>query len=652
MIIAGKYEVIGELGRGGMGLVYQARHTTLGATYAVKTVPAHIAAEPEYLLRFQQEAQVMAALRHPNIVRVVDIGEDQGTHYLVMECVEGESLRQLLAASPTLPLGDVVRIGLDVAAALGHAHSHVPPIVHRDIKPSNILVDGNSGRALVTDFGIAKLLGSDVLRTKTGMVIGTVKYCSPEQLDGSAIDPRVDVFALGLVLCEMVAGRHPLEGLDEKQLLARALDRGTEYPLQLPGTTPADLRRLIERATAKDRARRHPTMGALHEALADVQRSLSTRTLSVTSLRDTRRSAARMALPAAGVAVLIGTVFFAGFRMERAGYFGSPAATDRLQVDDDTAPAIPSAPRAIGVMEFASVTPDPSLGWMRDVIRDNLSSRLSGASNCKVFSKEFLDFKAQGLLKSGAYSDLRAATMRVAEELGVTKAIFGRYRTEGSRLVIEAHVVDMQTGLQEPVDAVQGEMDGFTDLQGQLARKLMVRLDVKPPVESVGSTAGIDDYKLLLDAEGAQPIPADVGPKDRVSGWATHAWRLAGLLRYLDAAPAAAEDMDIRDAILATIEKYRRAYQEKDLGLLAEVYGSLSPEQSRAASQYFANAQNLVVTIDDVDVAIDGDRAAVSYTRHDRFNDVKTGDRQALQVRLTKMLVRGETGWTIAPSAK
>jgi serine/threonine protein kinase len=117
-----------------------------------------------------------------------------------------------------LPVEHVVRIALDVGAALRHAHEHVPSVIHRDVKPSNILIEHGTGRAMVTDFGIAKLVGSEVLRTRTGAVIGTVKYCAPEQLEGADIDARVDVFALGLVMCEMLTGRHPLDGLDEAQL--------------------------------------------------------------------------------------------------------------------------------------------------------------------------------------------------------------------------------------------------------------------------------------------------------------------------------------------------------------------------------------------------------------------------------------------------
>jgi TolB-like protein/ketosteroid isomerase-like protein len=308
-------------------------------------------------------------------------------------------------------------------------------------------------------------------------------------------------------------------------------------------------------------------------------------------------------------------------------------------------------------MEFAALNSDPSVQWMRDIIRDNLSSQLSTATDCKVFSKEFIDFKAQGLVKKGSYPDLRSATMKVAEELGVTKLIFGRYRANGNELYIDAHLVDMKTGVQEPADHVQGEVGRFAELQGQLANKIMARLDVRPASVAMGEGADIDGYRMLLDAEGAAgTVKGEAEPKPKKDSSADRRQSLLNqMYGYLGVSPACAAEVDEdkpRAAILETLEKYRRAYAEKDLRLLAQVYASLSPEQSTAAVQYFATAADLVVTIEDVDIAIDGDRAVVSYTRHDKFQDVKTGKAQNLQVRLTKMLVQGEQGWVIAQAAK
>jgi TolB-like protein len=325
--------------------------------------------------------------------------------------------------------------------------------------------------------------------------------------------------------------------------------------------------------------------------------------------------------------------------------------------------------KTLGVMEFVAMTERPETVWMANVIRDNLSSQLSNAQNCKVFSKEFIDFKAQGLVRQGMYADVRKAAIDAADQLGVGNAIFGRYNEESDVLYIEAYVVDMKTGVRRPADHVQGPSSRFSDLQGQLASKIMVRLGLAPlaVADSTGQgteadrNATLDGYKLLLDAEGgakgvAKPASGAAPEMDPISRRDSRKpWTDRGG-SWLVGEASAAEDQataDARVAILRTIETYRRAYEEKDLKLLADVYGPLSPEQADAATKYFANAEGLQVAIDDVDVAVDGSRAAVSYTRRDKFKDAKTGEERVLQVRLTKLLAQQDTGsWRIQQAVK
>jgi serine/threonine-protein kinase len=161
MVISRKYEVIGQLGQGGMGVVYKVRHTALDTTLALKVLPRDLMENPEMVTRFYREARVMARLRHPNIVRVLDIERDEALnfHYFVMEYIQGKTLRQYIQENGPLPLADVLEIGRQVAKALVYAHAHAPPIIHRDIKPANIMIEDGSARVVVMDFGIAKELG-------------------------------------------------------------------------------------------------------------------------------------------------------------------------------------------------------------------------------------------------------------------------------------------------------------------------------------------------------------------------------------------------------------------------------------------------------------------------------------------------------------
>jgi eukaryotic-like serine/threonine-protein kinase len=204
----GALELEEEIGRGGMGRVFRARHVRLDRAVAVKFLAREVASSPEAQARFAREARALALLDHPNIVRVHDFGEEEGERFLVMELVEGRSLAELLPLSPA----EAVRVALRVCEALAYAHAR--GVVHRDIKPANILVDG-AGRVKVTDFGIARIVRQEGPRdtlTAAHVVVGTPEYMAPEALAGAPPEPRMDVYAVGVLLHEMVTGRPPVPG--------------------------------------------------------------------------------------------------------------------------------------------------------------------------------------------------------------------------------------------------------------------------------------------------------------------------------------------------------------------------------------------------------------------------------------------------------
>ena len=275
MIIAGKYEVTGELGRGGMGVVYQVRHRELGAVFALKTLRATLTEETEAVGRFYHEAWIIAQLRHPNIVKVFDVGRDGDRHYFVMEYVQGRSLREILDREGPLSLSRVLAISQQVGQALAYAHACQPCIVHRDIKPQNILIEDDTGRVVVMDFGIAKLLGTQQVQyTANGVFIGTLTYGAPEQIRSDlTVDGRADIFSLGLVMYEMITGHGLFSGLTQQEIIARQLHGSKNHVLNLPSQVPAALHKLVAKAVAKDQDRRFATAGELLDALAKVRES-------------------------------------------------------------------------------------------------------------------------------------------------------------------------------------------------------------------------------------------------------------------------------------------------------------------------------------------------------------------------------------------
>src|SRR5215475_2076738 len=275
----GVYRLIKELGRGGMGTVYLAYDTRLGRQAALKLLPAHLVNNSERVRRFQREARTVSALNHPNIITIYDFGQEDGRYYIVSEFVEGRTLRNLVG-SRDVALNQILDLAVQVASALEAAHA--AGIVHRDIKPENIMLRPD-GYAKVLDFGLAKLTepesGGDEARTdvsgmssdfetRTGMVLGTVNYMSPEQARGQKVDGRSDLFSLGVVFYELITGHRPFGGKTWHHTIVAITD--AEPPPIASDTqgAPAALQEIINRALSKNREQRYQTARAL---LADLE---------------------------------------------------------------------------------------------------------------------------------------------------------------------------------------------------------------------------------------------------------------------------------------------------------------------------------------------------------------------------------------------
>jgi eukaryotic-like serine/threonine-protein kinase len=263
-LIADRFELEELVGTGGMSSVFRARDRQLDRRVAIKILHEHYAEDPEYLERFRREARAVAKLSHPNIVTVIDRGDDDGRQYIVFEHVEGENLKELVVRSGRLPVRQALELALAVADGLAFAHDR--GLVHRDVKPQNVLLS-REGEVKVTDFGIARSLHVDHGVTQTGTVLGTGEYLAPEQASGTPVSPATDVYSLGVVLWELLAGDVPFTG---DNFVAVALRHVNEPPPSLrqrrPDVSPR-LEAAIERALAKDPARRFPSMTAFAKEL-------------------------------------------------------------------------------------------------------------------------------------------------------------------------------------------------------------------------------------------------------------------------------------------------------------------------------------------------------------------------------------------------
>jgi len=265
----GKYEIVEELGRGAMGIVYKALDPFIGRLVALKTVTPGLLTDPDLLKRFYREAQSAGRLQHPNIVVIHDLGESNGLPYIAMELVDGESLQRIIARHAPMPLAQKLRIMIQLCRGLGYAHQH--GVVHRDVKPANILVKSD-GTVKVVDFGIVHL--ADTGMTSSGMVLGTVSYMSPEQLRGEHVDARSDIFSVGIVLYELVTYQKPFEG---PNITAVMLKIASEDPAPLaslvPGIPPA-LEEVARKCLRKDREERFQNLEDLAFELEPLAREL------------------------------------------------------------------------------------------------------------------------------------------------------------------------------------------------------------------------------------------------------------------------------------------------------------------------------------------------------------------------------------------
>ncbi len=345
-VLSGRYRLESKLGSGGMSTVYLATDETLEREVAVKLLHAEISDQPDQIERFRREARSVAQLSHPNIVSVIDAGEDGGHPYIVFEYIEGETLKQRIEEMERLPLDEAVAYTIEVGRGLAVAHAR--SLVHRDVKPQNVLIDPE-GRAKVTDFGIARSLEKDGL-TATGRVLGTTDYVAPEQAMGQPIDPRSDVYSLGVLLYEMLTGDVPFHAETQVGVAMKHVNEPLPDVQRRRPDVSAALAAVVESATAKDPDKRYAGMapmlrdleGALEVEVARAGRSTGEVTTVLDSVpRKRRRILTRRGVSWAGIllvlagaaaAVLLGV--FAGDDQHGGGGEGGPTVTQPVGATD------------------------------------------------------------------------------------------------------------------------------------------------------------------------------------------------------------------------------------------------------------------------------------------------------------------------------
>jgi serine/threonine protein kinase/TolB-like protein/Tfp pilus assembly protein PilF len=472
------YQIAGKLGEGGMGEVYVAEDKELGRKVALKVLAPRTAGDPQALSRFRREARALASLNHPGIVTIYSVEQDEDTHFLTMELVEGHPLARALPSSG-LEIDELLRIAIPLAGALGAAHAK--GVTHRDLKPANVMLT-EEGKVKVLDFGLAKLRPgvatttaasateeiTKALRTGPGTIVGTLAYMSPEQIQGADLDHRTDVFSLGVILYEMATGVRPFAGDSSATLMASILKERPPPVTELKRGLPARLAKVIQRCLEKDPAQRFPSGEAVREALEAVE---ATRRPRVWRLPPAG-SASRRRIVTAGLAVFVlvvlGLADFFGRVSER-----SPAAG---------APEI----EALAVLPLANLSADPEQEYLVDGMTEALITELSKIGALKVISRT----------SAMRYKGTDKSLPEIASELDVDAVVEGSVLEADGRVRITAQLVHAESDRHLWAESYERDLRDVLALHGEVARAI---------AEEVQVTLTPDEQRRLAAARAVDP---------------------------------------------------------------------------------------------------------------------------------------------------
>jgi TolB-like protein/Flp pilus assembly protein TadD len=502
----GHYRIVSRIGAGGMGEVYLAEDIHLGRPVALKILPPDLSSDTERLRRFEQEARAASALNHPNIITIHEVGTHDGARFIATEFIEGRTLRDHLREHP-LSIHEALDIAIQVASALQAAHQ--AGIIHRDIKPENIMLRPD-GYVKVLDFGIVKLtekfvehragttdafLATDGVQTESNIVMGSPSYMSPEQARGQKLDGRTDIFSLGVMLYEMIAGHRPFEGETLSDVIVAILERRPQPLAEVAPETSPRLETIVYRALAKDRAARYQSVADFRKDLrrekrrVDFAAGLEDSLMPEDSLGQTTAvmhaedayATARLAVQSDQFKTVRATssaeYIITGIRRHKIGAVitmalvaASVAAIALVLLRGDSRQAIDS----IAVLPFVNESADPNAEYLSDGITESLINNLSEWPALKVTSRN----------SSFRYKGRDVGVRTIGRELGVHAVLIGRLSERGDTLQIRIELIDARDDTQVWGEQFTRQRTDLIALQDDIVRQVAGRLQLRLTSES------------------------------------------------------------------------------------------------------------------------------------------------------------------------
>ena len=486
---AGRYQIIEELGKGGMGKVYKVHDTEIKEKVALKLLNPEIASDEKTIERFRNEIRLARRIAHKNVGRMFDLGKAEGTYFITMEYVPGQDLKGLIRQSGQLAVGTTISIAKQVCEGLSEAHRL--GVVHRDLKPSNIMVD-KEGNARIMDFGIARSLKAKGI-TGAGMMIGTPEYMSPEQVEGKEVDQRSDIYSLGVVLYEMVTGQVPFEGDTPLSIAVKHKTESPPDPKDLNAQIPEDLSRVILKCLEKDKERRYQTAGEVQSELDRIEKGIPSTEREIPKRKPlTSRDITvtfglkKLLIPALIVVVLviIGVIIW------------------RPWSQKETVHVLSDKP-SLAVMYFENNTGEEGLEYLRSGLAEWFITDISQSRYINVLSGDriFSILKKLNLLEAEKYSS--EDLIKVANRGRVNHILKGSYIKVGNSFVITVMLQRPETG--EAVSSRKVECKGEEEIpQGVDELTKMIKMDLDLSREQIASDFDKQVGKISTSSPEAQ----------------------------------------------------------------------------------------------------------------------------------------------------